>query len=442
MTHFSTYDVLTTKRKGLPLSPDEIAWFIRGFNEGEITDYQMSAFLMAVAIRGMERTEIAALTAAMIDSGERWNLHKEVDFLADKHSTGGVGDKVSLCLTPWVAACGVKIAMLSGRGLGHTGGTLDKLDSIPGFEARLSRDELLRVVREVGCAIGTSTSGIAPADRRMYALRDVTATVESIPLITASIMSKKLAMGPTALLLDVKFGSGAFMKTEAESVALAESLMSAAHGTATRVEALITSMEAPLGRTVGNANEVIEAFQMLRDRQPSDLYEVTKAQALRILVMSGRFDEGSADRELEAAITSGAALEKSRAWIVAQGGDPAFLDDPTLLASPRKTVEVTAETDGFITDIDTYAVGMLGVALGAGRLKQDDEVDPAPGILIHANRGDRVEAGQSMATIGLGQRDFAADDLVRRYRAAVRIGDHAPVVQPLVRRLLQHKENG
>ena len=434
---FTPYEVLTKKRVGEALTAEEIRWFIERFTANEIADYQMTAFLMAVAIRGMTPPEITALTQSMLESGEQWKLRDRFDFIADKHSSGGVGDKVSLTLTPWVAATGVKIAMLSGRGLGHTGGTLDKLDAIAGFNARLSRRQIEECVEKVGGAIATSTAEIAPADRRMYALRDVTATVESIPLVTASIMSKKLAMGASALILDVKFGSGAFMKTKTDAHALAQSLIAAAEGSGTRVEALLTSMDRPLGCAIGNANEVFEAVDVLKTRQPHDLYELTKAQAQRILVMSGRFDDRSADAALEAVIDNGAALAKAREWIAAQGGDPSFIDDPRLLAQPRRTIEVLAPHRGYIAKINALSVGMLSVELGAGRLRQEDVVDPAAGIRIHRNTGDRVEANEPIATIELGKREFDDEMLRQRFVGAVEFSEYPTAAHPLITALIR-----
>src|SRR5829696_749322 len=317
MAELNVYEVLNRKRRGAALEPREVEAFIDRYTRGEIPDYQMSALLMAVAINGMTAEEMATLTQAMLRSGEQWHLRDQYDFIADKHSTGGVGDKVSLVLSPWVAACGIQIGMLSGRGLGHTGGTLDKLEAIPGFNARLSREQFERCVADAGCVISTSTEGIAPADKKIYALRDVTGTVESLPLITASIMSKKLAMGASALILDVKTGSGAFMRHYQDSKALAESLIAAAAGSGTRVEALITDMDRPLGIAAGNANEIVETIESLKGNGPADVMEVTRAQAERVLVMSRKFDETSANAALEEALSSGRALEQTRKWIAA-----------------------------------------------------------------------------------------------------------------------------
>src|SRR5213083_2632855 len=322
MADLNIYEVLNRKRRGAPLEPREIETFIDRYTNAAIPDYQMSALLMAVAINGMTAEEMATLTQAMLRSGEQWHLRDEYDFIADKHSTGGVGDKVSLVLSPWVAACGIKIGMLSGRGLGHTGGTLDKLEAIPRFNARLSRKEFEHAVAEAGCVITTSTEGIAPADKKIYALRDVTGTVESLPLITASIMSKKLAMGASALILDVKTGSGAFMRKYENSKALAMSLIAAAEGSGTKVEALITDMDRPLGVAAGNANEIEETIDVLKGKGPKDVEDVTRAQAERLLIMSGRYDERSARAALDEAMRSGRALEQAHKWIAAQGGDP------------------------------------------------------------------------------------------------------------------------
>jgi pyrimidine-nucleoside phosphorylase len=432
MTEYSVYELLNKKRRGGPLEPREIEFFVEGFTCGSIPDYQMSALLMAIAINGMTAEEMATLTQSMLRSGEQWHLRDSYDFIADKHSTGGVGDKVSLVLSPWVAACGVKIGMLSGRGLGHTGGTLDKLEAIPRFNARLTRAEFERCVAEAGCVISTSTEGIAPADKKIYALRDVTGTVESLPLITASIMSKKLAMGASALILDVKTGSGAFMRHYQDSKALAQSLIAAAAGSGTRVEALITDMNRPLGAAAGNANEIIETIDVLKGRGPADVLEVTRAQAERILVMSGRFDEASARRELDEALTSGRALDQARKWIAAQGGDPGCVDDYSLLPQPREVVEVKAPRSGFITHIDTYQAGMFTVDLGAGRKKADDVIDYAAGVMFDRNAGDEVSAGDVIARIQLGAAQRDAAELRARFLSFVEIGDAAPAARPLV----------
>src|SRR5947208_9054496 len=385
MSDLNVYEVLNRKRRGAPLDTREIELFIERYTAGSIPDYQMSALLMAIAINGMPAEEMATLTQAMLRSGEQWHLRDSYDFIADKHSTGGVGDKVSLVLTPWVASLGIKIGMLSGRGLGHTGGTLDKLEAIPGFNARLSRADFERCIEDVAAVISTSTEGIAPADKKIYALRDVTGTVESLPLITASIMSKKLAMGASALILDVKTGSGAFMRHYQDSKALAQSLIDAAAGSGTRVEALITDMDGPLGVAAGNANEIVETIEVLKGNGPADVEQVTREQGVRILVMSGRYDDVSAGAALDEALRSGRALDHARKWIAAQGGDPAIVDDYALLPQPRETAEVRAPRGGYISHIDTYHAGMFTVALRAGRKKADDQIGYAAGA-----RSDRT----------------------------------------------------
>src|SRR5436309_5774191 len=426
MSELSVYEVLNRKRRREALAPAEIEELIKRYTAGNIPDYQMSALLMAIAINGMTAEEMATLTQSMLRSGEQWHLRDQYDFIADKHSTGGVGDKVSLVLSPWVAACGIKIGMLSGRGLGHTGGTLDKLEAISGFNARLTRKEFERCIADAGCVISTSTEGIAPADKKIYALRDVTGTVESLPLITASIMSKKLAMGASALILDVKTGSGAFMRRYEDSKALAQSLIAAAQGSGTRVEALITDMDRPLGVAAGNANEIIETIEVLKGNGPADVEEVTRAQAVRTLVMSGKFDDASAGAALDDAISSGRALEQARKWIAAQGGNPAIVDDYSLLPQPKTTIEVKAPRSGFITHIDTYQAGMFTVGLGAGRKKADDQIDYAAGVMFDRRSGDSVKSGETIARIQLGAAKRDADELRARFLAFVEFGDAPP----------------
>ena len=429
---YSAYELLNRKRRGEALKDAEIRWLVDSFTAGALPDYQMSAFLMAVAIHGMHEDEMAALTRSMLESGERWNLHNRFDFIADKHSTGGVGDKVSILLAPWVAACGVKIGMLSGRGLGHTCGTIDKLDAIPRFNARLTREQLERCIDEVGCAIATSTKGIAPADQKMYGLRDVTGTVESLPLITASIMSKKLAMGASALVLDVKTGSGAFMHEYESSLALARSLIAAAKGSGTRVEALITDMDRPLGTAAGNANEIRESIECLRTGEPDVLLQVTRELGVRVLVMSGKFDDSSAGKALDDARKSGAALDAMRRWIAAQGGDPEIVDRLDRLALPTITIDVRAPRSGFLSKMDTYALGMLAVDLGAGRHKYDDAIDSAAGILFDRKSGDEVSAGEVIARLQIGKRPADDDEVRARYLAAIEFADGPPPARPLV----------
>jgi pyrimidine-nucleoside phosphorylase len=425
-------DIIMKKRDGAALSREEIGFFVDGVTAGTLPDYQASALLMAIVLRGMSVEETAWLTTAMVDSGVRADLSGIPGIKVDKHSTGGVGDKTSLILAPLAAACGVPVPMMSGRGLGHTGGTLDKLEAIPGFRVNLSLDEMQAALRRTGCAMIGQTAQIAPADKKLYALRDVTGTVESIPLISASIMSKKIAEGIDALVLDVKTGSGAFMRRYQDSKALAQSLIAAAAGSGTRVEALITDMDRPLGVAAGNANEIIETIEVLKGNGPGDVEEVTRAQAVRTLVLSGKFDDASAGAALDDALASGRALEQARTWIAAQGGDPAIVDDYSLLPQPRTTIEVKAPRSGFITFIDTYQAGMFTVDLGAGRKKADDVIDYAAGVMFDRKTGDEIRAGETIGRIQLGHAHRDADELTKRYLSFVTFGDEKPEERPLI----------
>jgi len=387
-------DVITKKRDGGVLTGEEIRFFVDGVTRGTLPDYQASALLMAIFVRGMSADETACLTDAMVHSGRRVDLSDVPGVKVDKHSTGGVGDKTSLVLAPLVAACGVPVPMMSGRGLGHTGGTLDKLESIPGFRVNLSLAEMKATLAAAGCAMVGQTSEIAPADKKLYALRDVTATIESIPLITASIMSKKMAEGIGGLVLDVKTGSGAFMKTVADSRRLAESLVSVGNASGVRTEAVITAMDAPRGAAADNALEVMESIQVLKGGGPADLIEVTLELAARMLVLGG----AAADREegrirARACITSGAALDRFRRMVEIQGGDPRVVDDHTRLPVAPERHRLTAERAGYIARLDAELVGRACVALGAGRDRVDDAVDPAVGILIRARPGESVRSG-------------------------------------------------
>lgn len=387
-------DIIRAKRDGEVLSPEAIGAFIRGVLDGTWADYQTSALLMAIVLKGMTAAETAVLTEAMLASGRRVDLSSLGAPTVGKHSTGGVGDKVSVVLAPVVAACGITMAKMSGRGLGHTGGTLDKLESIPGFRVDLEEARFLAVLREVGCALIGQTADIAPADKVLYGLRDVTATIESIPLISASIMSKKLAEGSRALVLDVKCGRGAFMHTVDDALALAGSLVAIgrAHGVPT--EAVITGMDRPLGRAVGNALEIRECVETLAGRGPADLVAVVEAIGTRVLLLGGRATEPEAARDLiRGAIASGAGLDRLRRMVVAQGGDPSVIDDPARLPQAPVVEVVTAEADGVVTDLDAALIGKASVLLGAGREKKGDPVDAAAGILVRAAVGQRVRRG-------------------------------------------------
>ncbi len=425
-------DVIVKKRSGGALTRDEIAFFVEGATTGAVPDYQTSALLMAILLRGMTPEETASLTDAMVRSGVRLDLGDVQGVKVDKHSTGGVGDKTSLVLAPVAAACGVPVPMMSGRGLGHTGGTLDKLEAIPGFRVNLSLDEMRRVLGDVGCVMIGQTKEIAPADKRLYALRDVTGTVESIPLISASIMSKKIAEGINALVLDVKTGSGAFMKTEADSRRLAESLVAIGNASGVKTEALITAMDAPLGRAVGNALEVVECIDVLKGGGPKDLVDICVELAARMLVLGRVADDlDHGQRLVRDAIASGAALETFRAMVAAQGGDPNVVDDYGRLPAVPDRQVVAADRDGYLRQLDAELVGRASVVLGAGRDRVEDAVDPAVGVMVQAKPGDRVRAGQPILEIHYRDRARLESALPLAARAIV-IGDAPPDPAPLI----------
>jgi pyrimidine-nucleoside phosphorylase len=425
-------DIIMSKRDGRALTRDEIRFFVDGVTAGTLPDYQASALLMAILLRGMDAGETAALTDAMVHSGIRVDLGDIAGVKVDKHSTGGVGDKTSLVLAPLAAACGVPVPMMSGRGLGHTGGTLDKLEAIPGFRVNLSLEEMKAALAQVGCAMIGQTAQIAPADKKLYALRDVTGTVESIPLISASIMSKKIAEGIDALVLDVKTGSGAFMKTEADSRRLAESLVSIGNASGVRTEAIITAMDAPLGRAVGNALEVIECLEVLKGEGPPDLVDVSVELAARMLVLGKVADDiAAAETQVRHAIASGAGLERFRQIIEIQGGDPKVVDDYTRLPRVADRHLVAAGRAGYVAGLDAELVGRASVALGAGRDRVEDPIDPAVGIMVVAKPGEQVSAGDAILELHYrdrGRLDAAAALATR----AITIGEQAPAPRRLV----------
>ena len=425
-------DLIIKKRDGGSLGRDEIAYFVQGVTSEALPQYQVAALLMAILLRGMSPAETAWLTAAMVDSGVRLDLSALPGRKVDKHSTGGVGDKTSLILAPVVAACGVTVPMMSGRGLGHTGGTLDKLEAIPGFRVNLTLDEMTAALGRVGCAMIGQTAEIAPADKALYELRDVTGTVESVPLISASIMSKKIAEGIDALVLDVKTGSGAFMKTDADARRLAESLVSIGGAFGVRTQAVITRMDSPLGHAVGNALEVIECLEVLKGRGPSDLIDISVDLAARMLVLGGAasvYTDGA--RLAHDAIRSGAALERFRAIVAEQGGDVRVLDDYGRFARAPRQHLVRAPRTGFVTAIDAHLVGRASVALGAGRDRVDDAVDPAVGIVVQLKPGDRVQAGEAVLELHYDdpRRLETALPLVEQ---ALLVGDGPPPIRPLI----------
>ena len=389
-----TVDVIRRKRDGGTLRRRDIEYFVAGVTDGSIPDYQAAALLMAIVLRGMSADETAQLTDAMVRSGVRIEFDGQFGIPVDKHSTGGVGDKTSLILAPLAIACGAAVPMMSGRGLGHTGGTLDKLESIPGFRTGLTLEEFRAAVEAVGGALIGQTAEIAPADRRLYALRDVTGTVESIPLISASIMSKKIAEGIGALVLDVKTGGGAFMKTLEDSRRLAQSLVAIGNASGVRTEAVVTRMDAPLGREVGNANEVIESIETLKGRGPADLEYLSVLLAARMLVLAGvAATQEAAEASVRRALASGSGVEAFQRIIEHQGGDARVIDDYRLLPHAPNEHRIAAPRRGTVTSLDAESVGRAAVALGAGRGTLADAVDPAVGITIVAPPGATVTAG-------------------------------------------------
>ena len=429
----SVVELIERKRDGGRLSGDEWRALMADYAAGKVPDYQLSALTMAVFFRGMDAGETEALTAAMLDSGKRLDLSRVSAPKVDKHSTGGVGDKVSLILAPLVASCGVAVPMMSGRGLGHTGGTLDKLESIPGFRTRLSLDEAARQVERLGCVLMGQTEEIAPADRRLYSLRDATATVEAIPLIAASIMSKKLAEGLTALVLDVKTGAGAFMPKLDDALALAKTMIALGERHGCPTVALLTDMDAPLGEACGNAVEVEESIEVLRGGGPADVRAVTLALADEMLVLAGlAADRPSARGIAERALASGAALERFRQVIEAQGGDPRVVDDPErVLPQAPVRVEVRAARGGFVERVEPRAIGRAITGLGGGRTKVEDRVDPAVGVLVRVKPGTAVREGEPVATI-LARDSAGAEEALAAVARAIVIGEGKPRGRVLV----------
>jgi len=392
-------DIIALKRDGEPIPAADLRAFVLDYSLGNVPDYQMAAFAMATCVNGMSFEETSALTQAMMDSGETLDFGDLSRIAVDKHSTGGVGDKISIPLAPIVAACGIAVPMMSGRGLGHTGGTLDKLESIPGFSTQIEPDKFNDQLDDIGVAMVGQTDRLVPADRRIYELRDATGTVPSVPLISSSIMSKKLAEDLDGLLLDVKVGSGAFMKTVAEATELATTMVGVGASHNTPVTAILTNMDQPLGRAVGNANEIVESVEVLRGGGPADVTELTRLLAVEMLVLSGVESRSGAESAVETAVTSGAAYDVFMKLVERQGGDPAAIENLNLLPTAPGEHVITAQTDGFVSRCDAYEIGLASVRLGAGRAKKDDDVDHGVGLTIDVNIGDAVVASQPLATI-------------------------------------------
>lgn len=432
----NTVDIITKKRDGKILTPAEIEYMVQGYTNGSIPDYQMAAFLMAVYFIGMNEEETIALTGYMRDSGDVVDLSEIKGTKVDKHSTGGVGDKTTLIVGPLAAACGVPVAKMSGRGLGFTGGTVDKMEAIPGFRTSMEREEFIRQVNEIGIAVIGQTGHIAPADKKMYALRDVTGTVENLGLITASIMSKKLAAGTDAIVLDVKTGRGAFMKSEEDSVALAEMMVKIGKGSGKKTVAVISDMEEPLGLAVGNALEVREAMDVLKGQGPADVKSLSiKLAGLMIHLSSGEEIEAAAKRA-ESALSEGSALEKFREFVAAQGGNSDITEDYSLLPQAGKEEEVRAKASGYIQRVDAMTIGMASQHTGAGREKKNDSVDLSAGIILAAKTGDRVSSGDLLCTL-YGNNENKIQAAAKEAEKAFEIGRDIPTGRELIKRIVE-----
>ena len=425
------YDVILNKRNGKELTDEEIAFFVSGYTSGEIPDYQASALLMAIYFNGMTERETATLTDAMARSGDTVDLSCFGELSADKHSTGGVGDKTSFIVGPIVASLGGKVTKMSGRGLGHTGGTVDKLESIPGYKINLSNEEFISQVDKVGMAIIGQSGNLTPADKKIYALRDVTATVDSIPLITSSIMSKKIASGSHSIVLDVKVGSGAFMKTPEDAKILAENMVKIGKRCGRNMAALITNMDSPLGNTVGNALEIKEAVAVLKGEQGGDLKDICiELSAAMLSLIYGISLDVAREKALQA-LQSGKAYEKMLEWIGAQGGDTAYIEDTSLFPKSAFEYEVTSDCDGFITSMDTEGIGVASVILGAGRMKKDEKIDYSAGIVINKKTGDKVSKGETLCTLYTNDEN-AIEQAKKRYLSSLTFGQNKKEAEPLI----------
>ena len=394
------YDVILKKRNNLELNKEEIDFFINGFTEGTIPDYQASALLMAIYFNGMNKRETADLTMAMAKSGDRLDLSKINGIKVDKHSTGGVGDKTTILLAPMVASCGVPVAKMSGRGLGHTGGTIDKLESIPGFSVSIPEEQFINNVNKLGLALVAQTGCLAPADKKIYALRDVTTTVDSIPLIASSIMSKKIASGADAIVLDVKVGDGAFMKDEESATLLAREMVKIGNNVGVKTIAVISDMNQPLGYAVGNSLEIIEAINTLKGNGPLDLLELCFALGSNMLLLAKRVDTLEEGRALlKENIDNGNALNKLKEFVLAQGGDVSYIDDTSKFESAKYKIEVIAESNGMVTKINAQEVGIIAMEIGAGRATKEDKIDLSVGIVFNKKCSDKVKEGDILAVI-------------------------------------------
>lgn len=423
------YDIILKKRNNLPLSKEETAFFINEYTKGNIPDYQAAALLMAVYFNGMDEHETADLTECMANSGQMIDLSRFKNLSVDKHSTGGVGDKTSLIVAPIVAACGCKLAKMSGRGLGHTGGTIDKLESIPGFRTDLSAREFLTQTENIGIAIISQTANLAPADKMLYALRDVTATVDSIPLITSSVMSKKIAAGAHCIVLDVKFGSGAFMKTPKQAEILANQMVKIGSMCGRKTAALITNMDVPLGKTVGNALEVKEAVEVLKGSGEDQLTEICLTLSANMVSLCFSIDYAEALKRVKSVLNSGGAFKKMKEWIAAQGGDVNYIENPSYLKTSPYILDVLSESEGYISYMNTEQIGLVSVMLGAGRNVKGAAIDYGAGLEIFKKSGEYVNIGQPVCRLYTSDKQ-CLEAAAEKYRAAIRYSDSKPDLPP------------
>lgn len=421
------YDIILKKRANLPLTDEEIRFVIDGYVKGEIPDYQVSALLMTIVFNGMNARELGTLTLAMAQSGNMVDLSDIDGITVDKHSTGGVGDKTTLIIAPLVAACGGKVAKMSGRGLGHTGGTIDKMESIPNLKVSLEQDAFINQVNKIGLAVIGQSEGLAPADKKLYALRDVTGTVDSIPLIASSVMSKKLASGAQAILLDVKVGSGAFMKNIEDARALAKAMVDIGKENGRSVKAVLTDMDRPLGHAIGNALEIREVIDTLKGHGPEDLTHECIIMAAHMLVLSHMCDYETALNRVQQALDSGVALERLRLMVDAQGGDSRVIDDEIILTIGQFTYDVIAPQDGYIIHMNTEQCGIASVMLGAGRTVKDGPIDYSAGILMHKKTGDSVTVGECIATLYASDESLLSN-AAKTYLEAITFGETAPIM--------------
>ena len=430
------YDIIENKRNGKELTGEEIEFFVKGYTDGRVPDYQASAFCMAVYFKGMTEKETVILTKAMANSGDTVDLSMFGTLSADKHSTGGVGDKTSLIVAPIVASLGAKITKMSGRGLGHTGGTVDKLESIPGYKTTLSGDDFISQVKNVGIAIIGQSGNLTPADKKLYALRDVTATVDSISLIVSSIMSKKIAAGSHNIVLDVKCGSGAFMKTIEDAEVLANEMVKIGKGCGRNTAALITDMDRPLGSAVGNSLEVIEAVQVLKGKLDNDLKEVCVALSSELISLVFSISHSEALSMVNDPIDSGKAYEKMKEWISAQGGDVSFIENTDKFPKAEYSYDIFSEDDGYISSMDTEKIGLASVILGAGRESKEDSIDFSTGIIIYKKTGEKINKGEAIATLFTNRKESLAD-AEKVYRSAVFVSSEKPKDKPLIYEIIR-----